>query len=137
MQEPQNLSKSGELLAAKVASGSKIKDAAKDAGLTVDSAYQVSRTKAFKLRVSEIQTEALNATIGTLGEASAEAVEVLRGCLTEESPAIRVNAAKAILSTVVPLSENLQLRERLEEIEQRLAESGEANPEKPCPVDGA
>jgi len=46
-------------------------------------------------------------------------VDVLIELLDSDMPATtRLNAAKAILGTVVPMSEQLELRQRIDELEQ-------------------
>ena len=108
-----------ELLATSVACGQTIKAAAESCSCSERQGYRISSTAEFKARVSEIRSEMTNAAVGELSAAASEAVATLRGLLanTNES-STRLNAAKAILNALGPLSELGELRERLAALEQ-------------------
>jgi hypothetical protein len=59
-----------------------------------------------------------NAAVGELSAAASEAVTTIRSLLNAENEAaVRLNAAKAILTQLGPLSELGELRQRLEALE--------------------
>jgi hypothetical protein len=62
----------------------------------------------------------MDRAVGILGSAAGEAVTALRSIANDASqkPSDRIAAAKAILSTVAPISELAELRQRLDAIEQ-------------------
>lgn len=108
-----------------VASGSTVKDAADEVGCSLDHAYSLSRSAEFRTAVCDIRAAAVERAVGRLAEAGSEAVETLRDALTADRPADRINAAKAILGTFLQLSENLELRQRLADLEQAAREQAE------------
>jgi len=113
-------SKFYEILAVGVASGSTIANAAIQAGCSVSHAYRLAQRPQFRQRVGELRSEASDRAVGLLAEAAVEAVSVLRQSLQSERPADRIAAAKSILSSVGPMSELHELRERLTKLEQQL-----------------
>lgn len=107
-----------ELLTAAVANGARIKDAAAEIGCSQSHAYHLSASPTFKQRVAELRAEACNAAVGRLSDAASLAVDTLVEMLdAANEPAIRMQAAKAILANVKPLSEIAELRGRIDAIE--------------------
>ncbi|MBN8600545.1 MAG: hypothetical protein J0M26_05925 [Planctomycetes bacterium] len=108
-----------EFLAAKVASGASVKAAAAELGLSERHAYRMAAEVEFKQLVASIRSEALSGVVGELGVAAQEAVRALRDALGGASkPAEKIQAARAILSSLAPLSELCELRSRLDALEQ-------------------
>lgn len=111
-------SRFGELLAVEVAGGSTIREAAAAVGCSESVAYHLSSTPEFRQRVNEIRSEITAGAVGSLTAGARQAVETLRVLLSSsEEPSIRLQAAKAILSLVGPLSELGELRQRLDSLE--------------------
>jgi len=111
-------SKFFEPLAVSVAGGSSIKAGAVNVGCSLQSAYNISATAEFRQRVSEIRTELTTEAVGKLTSACTAAVDTLRELLgPENEPNIRLNASKAILASVGPMSESGELRARIDAIE--------------------
>ena len=107
-----------EPLAVTVAGGSSIKAAAVIVGCSLQAAYNMSGSAEFRQRVAEIRTELTTEAVGKLTEACVEAVDTLRELLKPENePSVRLNASKAILANVGPLSESGELRARIDAIE--------------------
>jgi hypothetical protein len=107
-----------ELLACRVAGGSTIKAAAKEIGMSEAAAYAITSSVEFKRRCTEIRSEATYRAVGLLSAGAAQAVATLVELLgVANDPSIRLNASKAILGLVGPLSELGELRSRLDEIE--------------------
>ncbi len=101
-----------------VAKGSTAKAAAAEVGCSLDHAYQLSRTREFRASVADIRTAAIESAVSKIASVAEQAVETLQEALKADRPTDRINAAKAILASILPLSENLELRRRLEELEQ-------------------
>ncbi len=115
---PSKESKFVELLAVKVAGGSSIKKAAMDIGCSNQTAYNISNTAEFRSRVSEIRSQSISDAVGGLTIAASQAVDTLTQLLREGNPpVIRLNASKAILASLAPLSELGELRSRIDKIE--------------------
>jgi HEAT repeat protein len=107
-----------ELLAMHVASGKTIRAAAEESGCSERQGYRIAATAEFKSRVSEIRSEMTNAAVGELSAAASEAVATIRELLNAENePSVRLNAAKAILNALGPLSELGELRQRIAALE--------------------
>ena len=107
-----------ELLAVAVAGGQTVKAAAESCSCSERQGYRISATTEFRKRVSEIRSEMTSAAVGELSAAASEAVATIRELLgSTNEPAVRLNAAKAILNALGPLSELGELRERLAVLE--------------------
>ena len=76
-----------ERLAIAVASGSTVRDAAADIGVSERVAYGISPTDEFKKRVAEIRTEVASAAVGRLTSAATQAVDTLIELLEEDNAA--------------------------------------------------
>jgi hypothetical protein len=107
-----------ELLAVAVAAGQTIRAAAESCGCSERQGYRISATAEFKRRVSEIRTAALDAATGEITSAVTVAVATIKELLSSTNePSVRLNAAKAILNALGPLSELGELRQRIAELE--------------------
>ena len=106
-----------ELLAVEVARGSTIKVGASAAGCSISHAYHLSLDPRFQTRVHELRSVATAQAVGKLASAAGLAVDTLVELLSSEEPKDRLNAAKAILATLGPLSEFGELRERIDRLE--------------------
>jgi hypothetical protein len=110
--------KFAELLAIEVASGVSIKDAAARVGCSLTHAYHISSDPSFQSRVASIRSEAVAGAVGRLSIAANTAVDTLTSLLGEDNESRdRLNAAKAILASLGPLSELGELRARLDKLE--------------------
>ena len=108
-----------ELLAVAVAGGQTVKAAAESCSCSERQGYRISATPEFKSRVSAIRAEMTSRAVGELSAAASEAVTTIRELLASTNePSVRLNAAKAILNALGPMSELGELRERLATLEQ-------------------
>ena len=108
-----------ELLAVAVAGGQTVKAAAESCSCSERQGYRISATPEFKSRVSAIRAEMTSQAVGELSAAASEAVTTIRELLASTNePPVRLNAAKAILNALGPMSELGELRERLATLEQ-------------------
>lgn len=108
-----------DALAFEVATGSTIRAAAAKLGISESHAYTISSgDPEFRSRVSEIRTEAITAAVGRLSAIVSRAVDTLAELLdASNDPKDRLNAAKAIMAAVTPMSELGELRQRIDAIE--------------------
>ena len=106
-------------LAAAVAGGESIKQAAETASCCESTAYRICRLPEFRQRVGEIRTDATDAAVGRLSKLAIDAVNVLGALMadTNQPAASRTGAAKAVLASLGPLSELHELRSRLDQLE--------------------
>ena len=117
--EPSDPGRFVELLAAHVAVGKTIVAAAELCGCSERHGYRISSTPEFKTRISELRSEMTNSIVGELSAAASEAVTTIRELLAStHEPSVRLNAAKAILNALGPLSELGELRARIDKLEQ-------------------
>jgi hypothetical protein len=106
------------VLAASVAAGSSIRDAAQAAGCSESNAYTISRSHEFRELVTTIRNEAIASAVGVLGSAAAKAAQTLVDLLSDEHEAKdRLAAARLILANLGPIQELGELRERITKIE--------------------
>jgi hypothetical protein len=109
-----------EPLAVQVAGGQSIKAGAESVGCSIQTAYNLSATDGFRQRVAELRCEITAQAVGTLTTAASQAATTLVELLdATQEPSIRLQACKAILATVGPISELGELRRRLDELEHR------------------
>ncbi len=109
-----------EVLAPLVASGSSVRDACQTAGCSEATGYALAATCEFRQLVAQIRTQAVQQAVGRLSDSIVLAVDTLRELLGKENePSIRLNAAKALMGNLTPLSEAGELRQRLDAIEGR------------------
>ncbi len=107
-----------EALALAIAAGSTIKDAAGVVGCSERSAYRHSATPKFRQRVAELRCEITCQSVGVLTQAACQASRTLLELLgSTNEPSIRLNASKAILAALGPMSELGELRSRLDALE--------------------
>ena len=107
-----------ERLAVEVAGGASIVAAAVSAGCSEGHARRISAQSQFRLRVAELRSEVTAAAVGKLTTAANLAVDVLIEPLAASNePKDRLNAAKATLNALAPMSELHELRARLDALE--------------------
>ena len=125
-------------LLAAVLAGKSIASAAEVAGCSSHYAYELTNTATFKMAVSRHRTELMEGILGQLREAAVVAVQTLQeltgtGDLEEmainRDARVRIPAAKVTLSQLLPMTENLELRQRLDALEQAAAESKTGDPD--------
>ena len=108
-----------ETMAALVACGSSIKDAAAAAGASQRQGYRVSSSEEFRRRVATIRSEATSAAVGRLSDRAVRAVDVLDALLDSDDESTRLAAAKTMLSLLPKVAEHGELRARVDAIENR------------------
>ena len=109
-----------EAMALALASGSSIKAASQKAGLSVRQGYRISASFRMRSRVGELRSLITNEAVGLITTAAARAAATLAELLDEANePSVRLNASKAILNALAPLTELNELRSRLDELEKQ------------------
>ena len=101
-----------------------LEQAAKKAGLSRATLYRWMREPDFKTALRAARREVVDATIGRLQAATAEAVTALVKALTCTTPTVRVSAARAILEFSFRSVELGDLEERLSALEQQFGAGG-------------
>lgn len=109
-----------ELLAARVAGGQSVKAAAAEIGWKLSQAYAASGDAEFKTMVHRLRSEAIQSAVGLLNEGASKAVATLIELLAADNePQVRLNASKAILGALGGITELAELRQRIDDIENR------------------
>ncbi len=109
-----------ELLSIAVAGGTSVRSACVEIGCSESHAYTLSSSPEFKSRVAALRTEITAEPVGRLTSGASQAVDTLVALLDVTSePSIRLQASKAILAALSPLSELGELRARMDAIEAR------------------
>lgn len=106
-------------LVARVATGAAVKTAAEQVGCSERHAYRIAARVEFRQQVNTLRSVMVNSVVGSLSVATVEAVATIRSLLDDSNePGIRLNAAKAVLASIGPLTEQADLRQRLDALEQ-------------------
>lgn len=107
-----------EPLAVQVAGGSSIKASCEFVGCSIQTAYNISATDEFRQRVAELRSEITSESVGLLTTAANKAATTLVSLLdASQEPSIRLNASKAILAALAPMTELGELRARIDALE--------------------
>lgn len=106
-----------QVLAASVASGQSVKNAAAVAGCTESTAYSLSCSDAFKREVSRLKSQAVGQAVATLTHNATAAADALVKLLASEDEKIVLAAAAKLLGSLAPMQELSELRERIEQLE--------------------
>ena len=104
-----------QALAVLVAGGMTVKNAAAELGISERTSYRHSSLPEFRQAVGQLRSAALDASVGAITSASTRAVNKLVELL--DDPQFGLQAAKALLANVSPLSELGELRSRLDALE--------------------
>lgn len=122
---PGKLDARFEPLAVAVAMGDTIKTAAEKAGIPLSTAYHTSCGEDFKARVAELRGEVTEQALGCMTDGLVSAVQTIIALLDEsQEPKVRLDAAKALLVNVRPLTDTAEFRARLEKIERKQKGNG-------------
>ncbi|WP_146402666.1 hypothetical protein [Pseudobythopirellula maris] len=106
-----------------LAGGADVRHAAATAGIGERTLHRWLKTDpAFRQRVDEARDELFRSTFGALVASGAKAVEKLTKLLNAESEQVQLGAARAILEHMSKGREQVELTERVAELERRITE---------------
>jgi hypothetical protein len=111
-----------ESLIVALASGKSNAQAAREAGCSVRTVQRRLSDPEFSRRVSEARGEMFGRAVGMLADATASAVETLKGLLKAQSETIQLGAARCILEMGPKLRESTELAERISALESKIGE---------------
>ncbi len=123
----ENVRKSGQvgdsgksdLLAALLASGVTVREAAAKVGLTERSVYRAKEREGFRVKVETIRSALTDSALGILCDSAAAASETLRELLKSETESIRLAAAREVISSCVRLRADVEFERRLSDLERK------------------
>lgn len=107
-----------EKLAAELAAGRTVRDAAVACGVSERTAFRRLDNPIFRARVNALRSEMVEKATGLLAEGMTEAVGVLKKLLTNRDPNVRRHAAVKVIELGAKLTENIHLQQRVAELEQ-------------------
>jgi len=110
-----------EALAAALAGGRTVSEAATAAGVSPRTAYRRLQDAAFQARVRAIRDEMVGAAAGRLSEAMASAALVLRNLLVSSNESVKCRAATRIIELGLKVTELHELEQRVAELERQRA----------------
>jgi hypothetical protein len=113
-----------ERVAALLASGSTIRDAAVESGAGERTIHSWLDDPAYRAFVEGLRDRILAETIGRLTRAATRAATVLEGLLEAESEGVRLRAALGLIDTMIKTREHGELSARVTELEAQLSTSG-------------
>lgn len=120
-----------EQLAALLATGLSIKQAAKKAHVSESTAHRRLLDPAFTARVDELRSGLVKAALHKLEGAMSGAADVLRELCAHDEPHVRIRAAVEILRHTLRVKEAHDLSERLARLETLLQERGQREQSNP------
>jgi hypothetical protein len=127
-----------ERVALLLASGRSIKAAAVEADCGERTAHTWLEDPRYRRLISELRHRMLDEAVGTLAEATHEAVGTLRKLLDDGNSSVRLRAATSILDAAVPMRQHIELEARILRLELDTAQDrSEGRPRIAIPdVDG-
>lgn len=106
-------------LATRVAGGLSVRAAAAEIGCSERQAYSIASMSEYRELVSQLRTEAITQAAAILANSATRAAAVLNELLASEDEKVRLAAAVKILSVLAPLSEFIELRKRIDDLEKQ------------------
>ena len=117
-----------ELLAARLAAGLTVRDAAAELGVSEKTAHRRLADPAFRQRITELRREMTARAIGQLADGMTHAVDELRRLASSANEGIRLRACIALLEHGLKAAALADLEDRIRSIESRLAHANAASP---------
>jgi len=110
-----------DLLAAELAAGKTVRDAATAAGVAERTAHRRLTDAEFKARVTGLRASMVSAAAGRLADGMGEAATVLRALLASEDEHVRHKAAVKLLDLGLKVRDQSEIEDRLTAVEVSLA----------------
>jgi len=105
-----------------LASGANVAQAARKSGCSAKTVFRRLKDDAFRHEVARARGQILSRATAMLVRSSTSAVRTLRGLLKDGDAGVRRAAAKTMLDSLVRMSEQADVEERLANLETSLAE---------------
>ena len=111
------------MLAAQLAAGKTVRDAAAAAGVSEKTAHRRAGDPEFRKQVSGVRAGLIGSTAGILADGMAEAAGTLRALLADSDPNVRHRAAVKLIELGFRASELVDLEARVSGLERAEAEA--------------
>jgi hypothetical protein len=105
----------------------KLKDAAREAGVSESTVWRLMQREEFQRRYKEAQDKALDGALGALQGAAASAIDALKGCLDSRNESARVAAARVILDFTLRTRDQFDYAARIKQLEATIKAREEAD----------
>ena len=115
-----------DLIAAQLAAGKTVRDAAATAGVSEKTAHRRVGDPEFRKMVSGVRAGLIGSTAGILADGMTEAAGALRALLADTDPNVRHRAAVKLIELGLRTSELVDLEARVSELELALEDVGES-----------
>lgn len=108
------------VLVAALATGARVEDAARRAGVSRTTVYRRMCEPEFRQMVTDARNQMVERALGELSDASLEAAQTLRKLLHSRNDLVRLGACRTILEMGMKLRESVELAERVAALEGRV-----------------
>jgi hypothetical protein len=113
-------------LALGIAAGTTFREAALAAGLSERTVHRRMADSEFRRRVYELRAAMVDRATGQMAHSVVAAAETLRSLLAARAEVVRLGAARSLIDLAVRLREHIDFEQRLQALEQRLANNERA-----------
>lgn len=113
-----------DTLAAELAAGRTVRDAATAAGVSERTAYRRLSEHPFAARVAELRAAMVGEALGRLSANMGRAADVLAALLDDDDPGVRQRAAAKLIELGLRVREQVELEGRVRELERALERPG-------------
>ena|SRR5271166_3268945 len=114
-----------EKLLMALACGASVEVAARTVDVSARTVYRRLADAAFRRRLQQLRADMVQRTSGMLTAAGGEGVKTLIALLKDSvSATVRLGAARSVIELGVKLRESVELEERLQALEERIAAGG-------------
>jgi F420-0:gamma-glutamyl ligase len=108
-------------LAMALASGESVGAAAEQAGVTDRTVRRKLSDPEFRRQVADLRGELMSRALDRMTDNMTRAADVLAGLLDEQNPAVRLRAARSLLTLGLRLRDSIDLNNRIRDLEDELA----------------
>jgi HEAT repeat protein len=122
----RNRANARDIVAGHLAAGRTFVEAAQAAGVNDRTVRRWWEETAFRHRVCELRTAAVERSLGRLSDAMTAAADELRELLSAESENVRLGAARSLIELGVKLRDSVELTERVAALEGMMAQTNAA-----------
>ena len=110
------------VLAMALAAGATVVEAAEQGGVCRRTVERRLADLAFRRIISDLRGQLIGHAVGRMAQHMTRAADALVGLLDVDKPAVRLRAARAVLSLGLRLHDSIDLAERVRELEEELAQ---------------
>ena len=109
------------VLALALSAGATTATAAEEAGVSQRTAQRKLADPEFRRQVAQLRAELMSRALDHMTKNMTRAADVLAGLLDEQNPAMRLRAARSLLTLGLRLRDSIDLNDRIRDLEEELA----------------